>query len=154
MSETARETPAIGTALSGPAAHDQERASDNVTRVRVANGPLVGPVLRRVVSIVLARADWPLDELDNALLVCDALCAHAPARARDGQLTFSMQANERQAKLCVHALSADGAVQLVEDAMLPVVGNVLERVADRVTVEPDEPEGYSQLVLVLSSGSD
>ncbi len=137
--------------MTGSAASEQERATGCATRVRLANGPLMGPVLWRVVSMVLARADWPLDRLDDALLVCDALCAHAPAYASDGRLTFSVQAGEREAELRVLDLVDDGAARLVEDAMLPVVGNILERVADRVSVEPEESSERSQLVLVLSS---
>jgi hypothetical protein len=139
--------------VTGSTAHEQERATDGVTRVRVANGPLVGPVLWRVVSMVLARADWPLDRLDDALLVCDALCAHAPAYASDGRLTFSVQANEHEAELRVQDLTADGAAGLVRDAMLPVVGNVLERIADSVSPEHDEHGEGSQLVLVLEGPS-
>ena len=41
------------------------------TRVSIAAGPLVGPVLRRVVGMFAARADLPLDRLDDAVLVAD-----------------------------------------------------------------------------------
>jgi serine/threonine-protein kinase RsbW len=133
--------------------NEQEQATENVIRVRVANGPLVGPVLWRVVSMALARADWPLDRLDDALIVCDALCAHAPAYANDGRLTFSVQANEHEAELRVLDLTRGGASGLVQDAMLPVVGNVLEHVAERVSVEADEQGECSQLVLVLKGPS-
>jgi len=132
--------------------HEPERATDNVTRIRVAaHGPLVGPVLRRVVSMVLARADWPVNRLDDALLVCDALCAHAPAHASDGRLTFSVQANRQEAELRVHELAEEGATGLAQDTMLPVVGNLLERIAERVSIESDKHGGCSELVLVLSS---
>jgi serine/threonine-protein kinase RsbW len=137
--------------MTGTTASEQERATDNVAHLRLANGPLVGPVLWRVVSMVLARADWPLDRLEDALLVCDALCAHAPAYANDGRLTFSVQADEHEAELRVRDLKDDGAAGLVKDAILPVVGNVLECVAERLSIEPDEQGETSQLVLVLSS---
>jgi hypothetical protein len=137
--------------VNGQAARPPEQATDNVTRVRVMRGPLVGPVLWRVVSMVLARADWPVDRLDDALLVCDALCAHAPTYANDGRLSFSVEADEREAELRVRDLMSEGAEALVRDAILPVVGNVLERVAERVSVEPEEHGDGSQLVLTLSS---
>jgi hypothetical protein len=138
--------------VSGAAANEQERATDNLALLRLANGPLMGPVLCRVVSMMLARADWPLDRLDDALLVCDALCAHAPAYASDGRLAFSVRTNELDAELRVLELSDDAATGLVRDAMLPVVGNVLERVAECISVEPDKQGLGSQLVIVLSSG--
>jgi len=137
--------------VTGSTAHEQERATDNIARVRLANGPLMGPVLCRVVSMVLARADWAVDRLDDALLVCDALCAHAPTYATDGRLAFSVQANEHEAELRVGDLTGDGAAGLIQDAMLPMVGNLLERIADRVSIEPDERGDGSQLVLVLNA---
>jgi hypothetical protein len=160
------ETPAAGAAVTAPAEgeagqreaglRDFGRAQADqrglgATRVRVADGPLVGPVLRRVVSIVLARADWPLDRLDEALLVCDALCAHAPAQAGAGMVAVSVRADEREAELRVRELTADGAAQILADATLPMVGNVIERIAESVSVERGENGGF-ELVVVLSYG--
>ena len=51
--------------------------------LRLAKGPLVGPVLCRVVSIVLARANCPMDRMDDAMLICDALSAHVPGAHRE-----------------------------------------------------------------------
>lgn len=139
--------------MTGQTADEQERATDNVARLRLADGPLLAPVLWRVVSMMLARADWPVDRLDDALLVCDALCAHAPAYAGEGRLSFSIGADEREAELRVLDLEdGDAAAALAKDAVLPVVGNVLERIAERVLVEPDERDGRSQLLIVLGSG--
>lgn len=101
--------------------------------------------------MVLARADWPVDRLDDALLVCDALCAHAPDYASNGRLSFSVEADEREAELRVRDLTSEGAEALVRDAILPVAGNVLERIAERVSAEPEEHGDGSQLVLTLSS---
>jgi serine/threonine-protein kinase RsbW len=101
--------------------------------------------------MVLTRAEWPVDRLDDAILVCDALCAHAPAYANDGCLTFSLQADEREAELRVHDLHREQAEALQGDAMLPVVGNVLEQVADSVSVQDDEEGVSAQLVITLSS---
>lgn len=101
--------------------------------------------------MVLARADWPMDRLDDAMLVCDALCAHAPAHMSNDRLTFSVQADEHEAELRVQDLTDDGAAGLARDAMLPVVGNLLERIADRMSIEPGEPGRCSELVLVLSA---
>jgi serine/threonine-protein kinase RsbW len=138
--------------VNGAGTHERERrAIDGVTRLRLASGPALGPVLRRVVSMALARADWPVDRLDDAILVCDALCAHTPAYAREGRVTFSLQTNEREAELRVHDLEAEDADALLRDTMLPVVGNVLEQVADRVTVQTDEDGVSAQVVIVLSS---
>jgi hypothetical protein len=126
--------------------------TDGAISVRVAGGPLVGPVLRRLVSIVLARADWPLDGLDDALLVCDALSAHAPGHARAEWVALSVRADEREAELRMSELRHGGAADLLRDATLPVVGNVLEGIAENVSVHT-EPDGGSLLVLVLRTYS-
>jgi hypothetical protein len=132
---------------------EQDRTAENAALVRVATGPLVGPVLWRVLSMMLARADWPLDRLDDAQLVCDALSAHAPAYASDGHLTFSVQANECEAAVRVLELADGGAEELVQDAMLPVVGNVLERIAEQVSIEQDEHGASSGLTIALKGPS-
>jgi serine/threonine-protein kinase RsbW len=137
--------------VNGSTTHEQrnERATDGVTRLRLASGPVLGPVLCRVVSMVLTRAEWPVDRLDDAMLVCDALCAHAPAYARGGSVTFSVQADEREAELRVHDLDSEAAEALLRDAMLPVVGSVLEHIADRVSVEASGES--AEIVVALSS---
>jgi hypothetical protein len=132
---------------------EPEPANGNFARVRLADGPLAGPVLWRVVSMMLARADWPLDRLDDMLLVCDALSAHAFAHSSDASVTFSIQTSEHQAELRVLGLIDDGASGLVGDAVLPVVGNVLERIAECVSMEPGAHGEGSQLVLALHARS-
>ena len=68
-------------------------AGRQTTTVSIASGPLVGPVLRRVVGMLAARADLPLDRLDDAVLVADLIAApragarlerHGGRRARPG----------------------------------------------------------------------
>lgn len=132
---------------------EPEPTERNFARVRLADGPLARPVLWRVVSMVLARADWPLNRLDDMLLVCDALSAHAFAHSSDTTVTFSIQAGEHAAELRVLDLKSDGASGLVKDAVLPVVGNVFERIAERVSTEPGAHRESSQLVLALRARS-
>lgn len=130
-----------------------EREQTVVTRLRVGDGPLLRPVLCRVVSMVLTRADWPLDQLEEALLVCDALCARAPEQGGDGtspdRPTYSVQADGNRAELCVSQLAAADAQRLLGDH-LPLVGNVLEQLADSVAVE-QEQDG-ARLRIALSCG--
>jgi hypothetical protein len=130
----------------------QEGAEENTVSLRLATGPLVGPVLCRVVSMVLTRADWPLDRLDDALLVCDAIAAHAPAHARDGRLAFTVASDSHGVELHVEALAERGARGLIADAAVPGVGNVLERMSSglRVVASQDQPE--EKLVLMLRRG--
>lgn len=133
---------------SAPASASSEPPGSGA-RLRLASGPLAGPVLCRVVSMVLTRAEWPVDRLHDAMLVCDALSAHAPDYASDGMVGFGLRGlGEGEIELCVEDLSPEGAEGVVRDAMLPGVGNVLERISKSLSVEPTA--GGSRLRIVLS----
>ena len=106
----------------------------NEATMVVRNGPLLGPVLTRVIGMLAARAQCPIDRLDDALLVADTVAAHGPDHARNGVVRVGLAAEEGLLELTVGALAAEGAEALLRDADLPGVGNILERVADAVEV--------------------
>jgi serine/threonine-protein kinase RsbW len=129
--------------------HDGPSVENSVS-LRLANGPLAAPVLCRVVSMVLARADCPMDRLDDAMIVCDTLSAHAPAYSSDGHLTFTVATDRRGVELRVSELAAQGAGKLLADAAVPGVGNVLERLSDELQIEPSgDGTAGEELVLKL-----
>ena len=105
--------------------------------IGVASGPLSAPVLGRVVGMLAARADCPIDRLDDALLVADAVAAKAGAFSDDGRIRAQVVARLGSVELHVGPLRDGGADALIASAALPGVGNVLERVADEL--EPLEP---------------
>ncbi len=118
-----------------PSADDGE-ALDRVdrTRVSVATGPLVGPVLARVVAIHAARAELPVDRLNDALLVADAIAARAPAFTVDGRLPVSVQSGRGRLEVRVGPLRPAGGQRILDGAALPAVGPVIERLADTVRI--------------------
>jgi hypothetical protein len=129
-------------------------AKNSVT-LRLANGPLSAPVLGRVISMVLARAHCPMDRLDDAMILCDALSAHAPAHARDDHIAFTMATDGEEIELRVGELTEQGAGGLLADAAVPGVGNVLERLSDELRIEPSSAaagERHEDLVLTLRFG--
>jgi hypothetical protein len=97
--------------------------------------------------MILARTDCPLDRLDDALLLCDALCAHALPYARDGHISYTLTAERGAIELRVAELGPDGAARLVRDAQLPDVGNVIERFSEQRRVEPARDGAGEELVL-------
>jgi hypothetical protein len=107
----------------------------NEASVTVANGPLVGPVLGRVVGMLAARADFPIDRLDDALLVADAVAAKAGSFAANGRVKVRVVSQIGSVELYVGPLLANGARDLIASAALPGIGNVLERVADELASE-------------------
>jgi hypothetical protein len=120
----------------------------NEASVSVRKGPLVGPVLGRVVGMLAARAQCPIDRLDDAMLLTDAVAAHAPAHTTEAHVQVVVAADEGGIELRIGALSRDGASGLLADAELPGVGNVFQRVADEVVARPPGA-GPGELVLRL-----
>ena len=109
----------------------------NNATMEVRNGPLLGPVLSRVIGMLAARAQCPIDRLDDALLVADTVAAHGPDHARNGAVRVDLKARQGVIELTVGALRPQGAQQMLRDAELPGVGNILERVADAVEVRQE-----------------
>jgi len=114
----------------------------NQAWVGVARGPLSAPVLGRVVGMLAARADCPIDRLDDALLVADAVAAKAGSFSDDGHIRVQVVARLGSVELHVGPLSDGGADGLIASAALPGVGNVLERVADELEPRGSEDEEY------------
>lgn len=121
----------------------------NSAILRVKTGPLAGPILTRVVAMMLARAGCPVDRLDDAMVICEALAAHAAAHTQDGQVRFTVRTRPGALELRVGALVPEGAQRLAEAAEIPGVGSVLEPIADEVRVEPAGGAGNDELVLEL-----
>src|SRR5688572_933426 len=124
----------------------------NEATMLVRNGPLLGPVLTRVIGMLAARAQCPIDRLDDALLVADTVAAHSPDHARNGAIRVGLAAEEGLLELVIGALAPQGAEALLRDADLPGVGNVLERVADAVEVRTDAHDG-EELYIRLGFGT-
>jgi serine/threonine-protein kinase RsbW len=120
-------------------------AQRNEATMLVRNGPLLGPVLTRVIGMLAARAQCPIDKLDDALLVADTVAAHAPDHAIDGTVRVGLVAGDGALELEIGQLQRQGAEAILKDAVLPGVGNVLERVADEVEVRGDGEELYIRL---------
>jgi serine/threonine-protein kinase RsbW len=119
----------------------------NEATVRIRSEPLVSPILGRVVGMIAARAQCPIDRLDDALLITDAVAAHAPRYALDGCLSVLVRAAQDGLELHVGPLRDEGARQLLADAALPGVGNVLEQIAD--AVEPGRaPDGSGEQLVI------
>lgn len=118
----------------GPTASDGG-SYENSARLRVSVGPLAGPLLSRVVSIVAARADCPVDRLDETLIVCETLSAYAPAHVPNGHVGLRVDARRDRIGLCIGPLVSKGGRALIADASVPGVGNVLERIADELAVD-------------------
>jgi hypothetical protein len=122
------------------------------TTVSIASGPLVGPILRRVVGMLAARADLPLDRLDDAVLVADLIAARAPAHSIDDNINVALDPGDRSLLLKVGPLRQGGGQALIVDAAVPGVGNVIEQLADELSVTPEGDTEFLYVRLAYSNG--
>ena len=112
------------------------------TTVSIVAGPLVGPVLRRVVGMLAARADLPLDRLDDAVLVADLIAARAPAHVSGDRVDVALEPGRRRRAADRRAARASAGQALIVDAAVPGVGNVIQQLADELTVSPEDGGEY------------
>ena len=128
-----------------------DSAAEPLTTVSIVAGPLVGPVLRRVVGMLAARADLPLDRLDDAVLVADLIAARAPAHVAEGRVDVALEPGDRSLSLRVGPLRVGGGEALIVDAAVPGVGNVIEQLADELTVKPEDAGEYLHVRLAYAA---
>jgi hypothetical protein len=114
-----------------PAGAAQEAATD----IAVTPGPLVGPVLRRVVGMLAARADLPLDKLDDAVLIADVVAQRAGPFATSA-VSMRLETGERTLWMRIGPLQPGGAQALLGDAAGDV-GSVILKVAEEVHIDTD-----------------
>ena len=72
---------------------------------RSSSGPLVGAVLGRVVGMLAARAQCPIDRLDDALLITDAVAAHAPRFSADDRVRVVVRTDDSSLEIVVASLA-------------------------------------------------
>lgn len=110
---------------------------NNEATVLVRDERLLGPVLGRVVGMLAARANFPVDRLDDALLLTDAIAAHGPDHDVNGTVALTVRVDDEGMALEVGPLRDGGAQAMLRAAELPQVGNVFERIADAVSTDDE-----------------
>jgi hypothetical protein len=108
-------------------------------------------VLRRVVGMLAARADLPLDRLDDAVLVADLIASRAPAHMQSPSVDVDLETGDRTLLLRVGPLRPGGGQALIVDASVPGVGNVIEQLADDISVSPEADAEYLIVRLAYAS---
>ena len=98
-------------------------------------GPLVAPVTSRVTAILAARADFPLDRLADAVLVSDAIAAHASEYISGSDVGVEISDDDGSLYFRIGPLDQGGAQGLLNEMEVPGLGQSLERLVDEVNVE-------------------
>ncbi|MDQ3677362.1 MAG: hypothetical protein M3401_11265 [Actinomycetota bacterium] len=123
----------------------------NEAHLAVQQGPLAAPVLGRVIGMLAARAGCPIDRLDDALLITDAVAARAGSFSDDGRIGVHVAARTGVIELNVGPLRENGANELIASAKLPGVGNILERVADEIAPERTTAHEYLRIRMAFGT---
>ena len=98
-------------------------------------GPLVSAISGRVTAMLAARADFPLDRLADAVLVSDAIAAHAGSYMARDDVSLAIMDGDGSLDFRVGPLREGGARALLSQLEVPGLGGSLERLVDSVTVE-------------------
>ena len=109
-------------------------------------GPARAPALRRAVAATCSRAGLPIDRIDDAILILDALLAD-PSTAGTEEVHLVLTARPGSFALLLGPLAGVDAQRLLAHAALPTVGPVIERLATTaLTVD-----GGSHLLVVIDA---
>lgn len=119
----------------------------------IVPGPLVSAISSRVTAMLAARADFPLDRLADAVLVSDAIAAHADDYVVGGDVGLAIEDGDGSLDFRVGPLREGGARGLLAELEVPGFGGSLERLVDRVEVEDSSPGDGEFLVLTIRNGN-
>jgi anti-sigma regulatory factor (Ser/Thr protein kinase) len=94
----------------------------------VVGGPLVGPVLARVLAMMAVQARFTLDRLSDAQLVGDLVAARVSAVVARGRVEVAFEIAPRELELRVGPLRSGAGSQLLGPAggLEPVIGRLVD----------------------------
>jgi serine/threonine-protein kinase RsbW len=134
-------------------------ANDKAAGVAITPGPLMAPVLGRLIAMFASRADFQLDRLSDAVLVTDAISAHADAYIPGRHVSLAFHDGKGVLDVWVGPLIKGGAEELLATMEIPGLQRSLRDLADDVKVErvSDQAEARrgagEYLMLRLSGGA-
>ena len=114
-------------------------------------GPLVGPVLRRVVGDARRPRRPPARPSRRRRAVADLIAARAPAHVT-GRPSKWRSSRARARCRSRRPVAAGGGKALIVDAAVPGVGNVIEQLADELRVASED--GSEHLLVRLAYADD
>jgi serine/threonine-protein kinase RsbW len=117
---------------------DGSRGGDTSTRVTIAPvAPLARTVLPRLLGVLAARAHFSTDRISDAVLLADALGAHASRSISAGHLTIRVSIEPRNLELSLGPLDLGRARELMTNSTAEGVGRVIEKLSDHHSVVID-----------------
>jgi serine/threonine-protein kinase RsbW len=123
---------------------------DETVLLGIAHGPLVQPVLGRVISMLAARVDFSIDRLSDAQIVSDALAQHAGEQTTNGLVAVRIDEGDRRLDLEVGPLVRGGGERLVAATELPGLGRLLPQLASDLSISASDDDDAESLRLRLT----
>ena len=106
-------------------------------------------ILRRVVAVVAAQVDMSVERVMESLLVVELVARHGLRYLVGDHADVRLVRTDGAFELRVGPLEENGALAVVRDTAVPVVGSVVERLADDIRVEHGRAENIDCEYLVL-----
>jgi serine/threonine-protein kinase RsbW len=127
---------------------DEDPQAAPTAGMSIVPGPLVSAISGRVTAMLAARADFPLDRLADAVLVSDAIAAHAEQYVSGGDVGLAIQDGDGSLDFRVGPLREGGAKGLLAELEVPGFGGSLDRLVDKVSVEESGPDGQGEFLVL------
>ncbi len=129
-----------GAVEGGPPASVEVPADE--TEILVRSPELLAPVLARVVGVLAARRELPVERVSDAVLLTDAIAAAAPQRFADDSVRLALADEEDGVVVRLGPMEAGGAESIRSELVLPEVGGSLESLADDFSVDATAEGDY------------
>jgi serine/threonine-protein kinase RsbW len=135
--------------LVSPASEEAEAmptpASVHGTAIKVSDERLAAPVIGRVLAVLAARTDFPVDRLTDTMLLADALAANAGAGFDDGTVRMVVEDGDGAIRVRVGPMREGAGERLRSRLEIPGLGATLEKLADEVSVDESSDGEYFSL---------
>jgi hypothetical protein len=119
-------------------------------RAAIACGPLLPPVLDRLLGALAARADLSVDRLNDLSLVGDAVSAAAPEAVANARLVVLATPGKGGLDVSFGPFVPGGAARVRRAGSLPGGGDLFSSIATEVEVEGEADGTAERLRLHIS----
>lgn len=106
-------------------------------------------VLRRLVAVLAAQVDMPVDRTLEALLVSEMVARGSLRRIVGDRVRLRLSRGSSAIEMRVGPLEQRGARAAVQESEVPGIGAVVERLADGIEVQRDTLDGLEVEYLVV-----
>jgi serine/threonine-protein kinase RsbW len=134
--------------LIGAAAGDEDVQA---MAMEIPPGPMVRPVIARVIAMLAARSELSIDRLSDAVLLGDAVSAHPPSDFTGPHVGLQIEDGDGAMELRIGPLDSGAGDRIIEEMELPGVGASLEKLADEIRVDSQDSGEYLTLVIAQRS---